>query len=167
MPQVRDSGAKNDAAAAKQARLDKMQQPKKASASTGPAAAPQEGRWTLSVSEADGGKFKLQVGGPNAAGSGGGAGRSTAKPPVGHTDFSWNTEGPRIPVGHTQFSWKAGTGGDSSGGSVAEMYAQLAAEKAECDKLRAKIADQENIQVLKSQLEEERAAVASLKQRLS
>eukprot|EP01043_Picozoa_sp_COSAG02_P042057 COSAG02_NODE_3542_length_6588_cov_7.145015_2_plen_157_part_00 len=144
MSQVRDSGAKNDAAAAKQARLDKMQQPKKASASTGPPAAPQEGRWTLSVSEADGGKFKLQVGGPGAAGSSGGAGRSTTKPPVGHTDFSWHTEGLQIPVGHTEFSWNAGTGENSSGESVAELYAQLAVETAECDKLRAKIADQEN-----------------------
>ena len=153
---MRDSGAKNDAAAAKQARLEKMQQPTNA-----------EGRWTLSVSETGAGKFKLQVGGPGAAVGGGGAGRTTAKPPVGHTDFSWNTEGSQIPVGHTQFSWKAGTGGGGNGESVAEMYAQLAAEKAECDKLRQKIADRENIQVLKLQLEDERAAVASLKQRLS
>ena len=165
MPQVRDSGAKSDVTAAKQARLDKMQQSKKAGAGAGPAPAPQEGRWTLSVTEA-GGKFKLQVGGPGTAASGGGAGRSTAKPPVGHTDFSWNTEGSQIPVGHTRFSWKAGTEGGGGGESVRELYTQLAAEKAECDKLRQKIADRENIAVLKSQLEEERAAVESLRQRI-
>lgn len=156
---VSDSGPKKAAAAAGKARLDKMQ----AKAAPGAPAASQEGRWTLSVSEASAGKFKLNVASPG--GGGGGEGRSTAKPPVGHTDFSWNTEGPRIPVGHTEFSWKAGTGG--GGGGVDQMYAQLAAEKAECDKLRAAIMDKENVMVLKQTLREEQAAVEALRQRLN
>jgi len=139
---VSDSGPKKAAAAAGKARLDKMQ----AKAAPGAPAASQEGRWTLSVSEASAGKFKLNVASP---GGGGGEGRSTAKPPVGHTDFSW----------------KAGTGG--GGGGVDQMYAQLAAEKAECDKLRAAIMDKENVMVLKQTLREEQAAVEALRQRLN
>ena len=65
------------------ATVDKMQ----AKAAPGAPAASQEGRWTLSVSEASAGKFKLNVASP---GGGSGEGGSAAKPPVGHTDFSWN-----------------------------------------------------------------------------
>jgi len=66
-------------------------------------------------------------------------------------------------VGHTEFSWRAGTEG---GGGSGELQAELKAEMAAAEKLRAQISDKEALIVLKKTLAEEKAAVAALQAKM-
>ena len=68
-------------------------------------------------------------------------------------------------MGHTEFSWRAGTEGGGGGGS-GELQAELKAEMAAAEKLRAQISDKEALIVLKKTLAEEKAAVAALQAKM-
>ena len=62
----------------------------------------------------------------------------------------------------SEYSWREGTGGGGAG----EMRAELTAEKAAAEVLRAQISDKEALIVLKKTLAEEKEVVATLQAKM-